>query len=189
MQQSPKRVPTAAMLRLTARLMVPFYVRIAADPQYAARWSRGVRQADPDALLKLLQKELPGAGRRYDFATNGIGYFVEVRFPQPIAQYTNGTSQQPGTAQFRFNTSAHRLIAQAVLPLYRTIAGSKPFAEALSAAVRRRDRAMLERLVRCRVRSLHLRLVMLTEAGFALGFRIPGVSGTYFNEFFRETDT
>jgi hypothetical protein len=137
-------------------------------------------------MLRLFRQTSPVRPGRYGFGTNGIGYYLDLRFPQPIVQYTNGTSQQPGSAQLQFSTKAHRSIARAVLSLFRTIVYSRPFAVALAEAVRRSDAVMAERLVRTRVHSPYLRSVDLLEAGFALRFRIPGVRNEYANEFFRE---
>lgn len=176
--------PTAADIAKTAATIIPFYRKITCDAIYGRRWAAAVKSTDLGAMLRLFRQAVPL--RNPSLATNGIGYFLDVLFPAPLYVYTNGTSLRPGTTQFRFSAKAHRLIAAAILPLYRTIAGSKPFASALAEAIRRSDQSIVERLVRSRVSSRYLHSVTLTEAGFAMGFRIPNVRFTYYNEFFRE---
>lgn len=176
--------PTSKAIAKTAAIMLPFYRKIACDRRYARQWSAAVASADLDGMLRLFRRTVPL--RNPALATNGIGYFLDVPFPAPLFQYTNGTSLKPGTTQFRFSPKAHRAIASAIIPLYRTLRDSSPFASALAAAVRRGNRRLVERLVRSRVGSRHLHSVTLIEAGFAMGFRIPGEPYTYYNEFFRE---
>ncbi|GAA3402721.1 hypothetical protein ACFFNY_04995 [Paenibacillus hodogayensis] len=168
----------------TAAIMIPFYRKIARDNHYARQWSSAVRNVDLDKLLRLFRQTVKL--RSPNLSTNGIGYFLDVPFAAPLYLYTNGTSIQPGEAQFQFSTKAHRTIACAILPLYRTIRDSPPFASALVHAIRRGNRPLVERLVRSRVRSPRLHSVALIESGFAMGFRIPGVKHVYYNEFFRE---
>ncbi|TMV50606.1 hypothetical protein FE783_07870 [Paenibacillus mesophilus] len=175
--------PGAGELSKTAALMIPFYRKIARDERYALQWSAAVRKADLTRMLRLFRQTVPL--RNPGLSTSGIGYFLDVEFPAPLQLYTNGTSQRPGSARFQFSTKAHRTIARAVLPLYRTMRDSRPFTRALAEAIRRGNRALVERLVRSRVHSRHLHSVTLIESGFAMGFRIPGVNNTYFNEFFR----
>lgn len=175
--------PGPGALAKTAALMIPFYRKIARDERYALQWSAAVRKADLDKMLRLFRQT--ARLRSPNLSTNGIGYFLDVPFPAPLYQYTNGTSLRPGTTQFRFSAKAHRTIAAAILPFYRAIRDYGPFATALAAAIRRGNRSLVERLVRSRVRSRHLHSVTLIESGFAMGFRVPGVRFTYYNEFYR----
>lgn len=175
--------PGSAALRKTASLMLPFYRKIARNASYNRQWSAAVRKADLDKMLKLFRQTVPL--KEPDLSANGIGYFLDVEFPLPLLQYTNGTSIQPGQAQFTFNATIHRTIATAIIPLYEAIVRNRAFAIALAAAIRRRNRRTIERLVRSKVRSPHLRSVTTITAGFAMGFRMPSIRHTYFNEFFR----
>jgi hypothetical protein len=176
--------PSAAVLSKTAATMIPFYCKIACDARYAREWSKAVASADLGKLIRLFRRAT--RIRNPMLSTNSIGYFLDLSFPPPLYLYTNGTSQRAGTAQFRFSAKAHRHIAAAILPLYLTIRDSKPFAGALANAIRLRKRKIIEQLVRSRVRSPYLRHVELIHAGFAMGYRVPGVKGTYYNDFFRE---
>ncbi|KPV58369.1 hypothetical protein QJ48_17045 [Paenibacillus sp. A3] len=170
-EKETNRLVTVPVLRKTLAAMIPFYRRIASDPAYAAAWTRGVRRADLDTLLRLL-RQVGLSERRYaSLSTNGIGYFVDFDAPKPIVLYSNATTVRPGTTQFYFNTKVHRAIAKAILPFYREIVVNRPFACIVVRAIRSGNRALLDRLVRSIVKIPHLRSVSIESSGFRLGFK------------------
>ncbi|CAG7653258.1 hypothetical protein ACFQI7_30705 [Paenibacillus allorhizosphaerae] len=184
---SDRFVPVRVLQRVAAR-MIPFYRRIASNRKYAAAWTVGVRRANLTKLLRLLQEAgivvpSPGVG---SFSTNGIGYFVDFSAPAPIGIYTNGTSLRPGTTQFYFNTRVHRMIARAVLPLYRKMAFDRVFAARIVRLIRTNNTAMLNRVVRNLVTTSALRSVTISSSGFKIGFKYAASPFVFYNQFFRE---
>ena len=179
-------VPTGAMLRKVAGLMLPFYAKVAANRAYAAAWARAVREADLSVLEKLLRTVLPPRQPLAGLATNGIGYFIDIPFPKPVYLYTNATSLRPGETQFTFSSRIHRHIAAAVLPFYRELASNPYYAAQLAGAIRRGRRVLAEKLVRSLVTTRRLKSVRLDFSGVLLGFQYPSSRYVYYNELFRE---
>lgn len=179
------RLVSAEVLRRMANVLVPFYEKIARELPYALRWSQVVRKADLAAMQTLLVQASPKAKKAF-LASNGIGYFVTLPFPKPIVGYVNGTTIPPGSTQFFFETSVHRRIVRAVLPLYRDLASEPAFAARVARAIRGNRGAELHRLLRCRVHSAYLRVIRLEESGFALEFKYPDSRFVYRNLMFRE---
>ncbi|WP_163852647.1 hypothetical protein [Paenibacillus elgii] len=165
------RLVTVPVLRKTLAAMIPFYRRIATDPAYAAAWTRGVRRADLDALIRLF-RQVGLSERRYaSLSTNGIGYFVDFNAPKPIVLYSNGTTIRPGTTQFYFNTKVHRAVAKAILPFYQEIVTNRPFACIVVRAIRSGNRGLLDRLVRSMIKTPHLRSVSIESSGIRCSFK------------------
>lgn len=179
------RFVSARVLRRTARVMVPFYEKIASDLSYALSWSRAVRTANLDEMQTLLVQASPRARRAF-LAVNGIGYFVTLLFPSPINGYVNGTTIPPGSTQFFFETSVHRRISRAVLPLYRALANDRAYASRVARAIRRNRLLVLQGLLRRKVASAFLQAIRLEGSGFVLEFKYPDTRFTYRNLMFRE---
>ncbi|MFD2877644.1 hypothetical protein ACFTAO_19195 [Paenibacillus rhizoplanae] len=118
-----------------------------------------------------LLHSIPALADAENYGTNGIGYFISFPFPLPVAFYTNGTTIPPGTAQFTFNTDAHRCIARSIIPLYRELAVNRSFAEAMAAAIRRKDTRAVRIMVRRLVKTKSLKSVTIEESGIALLFK------------------
>ncbi|TVY10785.1 hypothetical protein [Paenibacillus cremeus] len=180
---SPNRFVSVPVMRLMARRMIPFYCRIANNRKYAEAWTAGVRKADVNALVRLLKQvgiQVPSR-EVGSFATNGIGYFVEFNAPSPINLYADGTTLQPGTTQSYFNTTVHRAIARAVLPLYRAIAFQPVFAKLVVRAIVTGKLRLLHVLVRSKVKTLALRTIQIQESGFRLGFKYAASRFVFYN--------
>lgn len=172
------------MLRKTARAMLPFYEKIVRDRIYAIRWSRAVRRANLNEMIRLLKQVIP----RFDIedfglAADSAGYAVDVPVPKPVELYTNGTSI-PVFVQAHFNTNAHRAVARAILPLYRAIIKSQTFAKAIVQAFTRNQIHILNRLVRSKVKSPYLKKVDVVPFGFLMRFKTPFDKYPYDNSFF-----
>lgn len=173
------------LLQRTARTMLPFYQRIAKDKVYAERWSSAVVELELEEMLRLLRAAAP-VKRLQPIATNGIGYFVTFPYEKGDVELVNGTTIPPGSVQFTFSTRAHRDVAKAILPLYRTLANNRPYAEALSKAIEKRDERIVGMMVRQLVKSKRLKSVVIEHPGFALEFKFPYNRFVYRNLLFRE---
>jgi hypothetical protein len=176
---------TAGALQKVARRMVPFYLKVARNGLYAGRWSDAVVKLNLDRLDGLLRLASPKIGRNH-IGTNGIGYFVDFPFKAPLREYTNGTTIPPGTVQFVFEHQAHRAVAEAVLPLYRTLALNRRFAAELARAIRAEDSEAVANLVKRCVRTAALKSIAAQANGFALTFRFASSSYPYRNVLYGE---
>lgn len=178
-------VPLAAALHKLARRMTPFYRTVAVSPRFARRWSEAVTELDLDRMLKLLKEASPKIGTVFP-GTNSIGYFISFPIPDPVGPYANGTTIPPGTAQSVFEPRAHRAVAEAVLPLYRTLSVNRLFTRALARAILEENGEAAASLVRSRVRSTALRSVSISGGGITLSFRFAFSKHTYRNLLFRD---
>ncbi|WP_239004600.1 hypothetical protein [Paenibacillus tepidiphilus] len=168
--KAAKRLVTGPVLQKVAGSMLPFYRKIAANRSFAAEWTTAVVSADLALMGKLLQS-IPALSQVNNYGTNGIGYFLSFPFKAPVYFYTNGTTIPPGMVQFTFSTEAHRSIAAAVAPLYRKLAVNAGFAAKLADAIRRKDQASVNALIRSQVKGSGLKSVTVEESGVALLFR------------------
>ncbi|MDF2925632.1 MAG: hypothetical protein K0R57_4546 [Paenibacillaceae bacterium] len=175
----------ASVLQQTARKMAPFYRKVADSAPYARKWSEAVVELDLDGMERLLKIASPRIGRNYP-ATNGIGYFISFPFPDPVKSYSSGTTIPPGTVQSVFEPEAHRALAEAVYPLYRSLSLSRSFAQAVAAAVEGDDPEAAAALVRAKVKSKSLRTVGIESGGVALSFRFSFSKYTYRNLLIRD---
>ncbi|ETT63290.1 hypothetical protein [Paenibacillus sp. FSL R7-277] len=180
-----QRLVTARVLRSVAAAMLPFYRKIAGNRSYARQWTTAIVTADLDLMGSLLHS-IPALADAENYGTNGIGYFISFPFPLPVAFYTNGTTIPPGTAQFTFNTDAHRCIARSIIPLYRELAVNRSFAEAMAAAIRRKDNRAVRAMVRSHVKTTSLKSVTIEESGIALLFKTRFSRYPYRNLLFQE---
>ncbi len=169
---------TPAMLRNVAAAMLPLYRALAHHDKFAQLWSKYVRKADLTRLLKLLRIAAPSASKE-SLSVNGIGYFVSFMQPAPVYLFMNGTAIPPGKVQFYYEKSAVQKISAAVLPLYSKLAKSRCFANAFARAVRRNDRAIMNRIVRGVVKSQALKSVSIENAGIVLKFKFPNSKYEY----------
>lgn len=176
---------TADALQKVARRMAPFYRSVAISERFAARWSDAVVKLDLDRMLRLLKVASPHIGRCFP-GTNSIGYFVGFAFPSPVDTYATGTTIPPGTAQSVFEPKAHREVAKAVLPLYRTLAANRSFASKLACAIQEEDAETAARMVRGLVKAKSLKSVSVESSGIALRFRFDFTKHTYRNLLFRD---
>lgn len=177
----------ASALRLSARAMLPFYLRIAENGRFADRWSRSVVELRLDDMKRQLGQASPLAGRlEQGLGTNGIGYFVDYPSPGKQAVYATGITIPPGSVQFHFAPSAHRTVAAALLPLCAALAINRGYAYALASAMARGDRRAVSALVRSRVRAGELRAVDGSPGYLALDFKPAGSKYVYRSLFFRE---
>ncbi|MBM7563376.1 hypothetical protein [Paenibacillus sacheonensis] len=149
------------------------------------RWSKAVRKADLDALLAMF-KSVVKTAKLNSFSVNGIGYFVDFAFEEPVLQYTNGTTIPPGSTQFTFSTPIHQAIARAVLPFYRALASSKSYAAALAAAINGNHAARVRSLIRRKVPTAALKCIQIRFSGLFLDFAYASSKFTYRNLLFRE---
>jgi hypothetical protein len=165
--------------------MTPFYRKIAGSRSFALKWSAAVRSGDLSTMESMFRSVVPRA-RLDGLSTNGIGYFVDFAFPSPVLQYSNGTSIPPGMAQFTFSTPIHRKIAAAVLPLYIALSRRRGYTQAVVSAIRRKDREILNLLIRFKVSSVYMRSVSIDSDGVRLRFYYRGSKYPYVNMLFRE---
>lgn len=184
---NPNRFVTSDVLQRVASSMLPFYRAIAGRRTYAEQWTKAVIEADLGRMQKLLRLVSPVASRQ-SIASNGIGYFVIFRVPKPIDQYTNGTTIEPGSVQFFFETRIHRAIACAVLPLYRALASNRLLASALARGIRRGDKAAVSAIVRGFVRTPALKSIEIQDAGIGLMFKYKSSKYIYRNWLFHEQE-
>lgn len=175
---------TGPILAKIARNMAPFYYKIAVNKAYAKAWSKAVRELDLSKMEQLFRTVV--TTKLDGVSTNGIGYFLDFQFPEPILLYSNGTSIIPGTAQFTFATPVHRAIAKAVLPFYIALASKRSYAASVAAAVRSNNKKRLTELVRLYISSQALKSISIAFSGISLGFKYKSVRFTYENLFFRE---
>jgi hypothetical protein len=176
---------TAAVLRKVATIMIPFYRKVAYSGKFSDKWAKSVREAelaDMESMLRSVISEQP----ILSLATNGIGYFIDYPFPKPIYAYTNATSLRPGTTQFTFNSSIHRAIAKAVLPLYTNIARNQQFTALIVKAIRTQNKQLVDLLIRSAIPTPRLVSIEIRYSGFFLGFKYPSSKYVYYNELFRE---
>lgn len=172
--RSGSQKPTAGLLRLTARSILPFLKAIAGRRGYAAAWSRAVVAGDLDRMTKLLGRVAPELAKN-GLGTNGIGYFFS--FPEPWSDYSCGTTIPPGSVQFHFSPVMHRLVAQALIPYYRRLLTRPAYALRLAGAIRRQDHCEANRLVKRGICSPLLRSVSVEDGEFRLTFKAR--SGKY----------
>ncbi|MGU3473249.1 hypothetical protein ACLBWT_19145 [Paenibacillus sp. D51F] len=184
-QSKPRARVSGIVLARTASSMLPLYARFVRSRPFAEEWSAAVRAADLDTLLKLFREEIPLAPVN-SFSTNGIGFFVDFKYPPPVQTYTNATTIPPGTAQSAFSAAMLRRLSEAVLPLYRQLAGSGIFAREAAVLIRSGQEERFRRLIRPYVRSRHLTGIHLESFGFYMSFQYPGSKHIYRNEFFHE---
>jgi hypothetical protein len=176
---------TAAVLRKVATIMIPFYRKVACSSKYSDKWAKSVREAelaDMESMLRSVISQQP----ILSLATNGIGYFIDYPFPKPIYAYTNATSLRPGTTQFTFNSSIHRAIAKAVLPLYTNIARNQQFTALIVKAIRTQNKQLMDLLIRSVIPTPRLVSIEIRYSGLFLGFKYPSSKYVYYNELFRE---
>ncbi|TVX99029.1 hypothetical protein [Cohnella terricola] len=177
---------TANILIGVSRAMLPFYKAIALNPKYAARWSKAVKSANLAQMQKLLRLVSPSASK--EFGSNGIGYFISFSLPRANDYFTNGTTIPPGSVQFFFETRVHRSIARSVVPLYRKMATSRTFAQALAKSIRSSDTKAVSRLIRLHVNTPALKSVSIENSGFALLFDYKFSKYPYRNLLFRDVN-
>ncbi|SFS62009.1 hypothetical protein [Paenibacillus sp. BC26] len=176
---------TGAILSHVAATMVPFFRKIVLNYSYALKWSKAIRGADLDTLSALFKSVAPYA-KLNGFSTNAIGYFFDFEFPEPILQYSIGTTIPPGTTQFTFSTPIHRAIARAVLPFYKALRASSSYAAAVAAAVNNNNRTRLAALIRQKVTACALKSITIDFSGIALSFKYSSSKFTYRHLLFRE---
>jgi hypothetical protein len=176
---------TAAVLRKVATIMIPFYRKVACSSNFSDKWAKAVREAELTIMESMLRSVIPQQ-QILSLATNGIGYFIDYPFPKPIYAYTNATSLRPGTAQFTFNSSIHRAIAKAVLPLYTNIARNQQFTALIVKAIRTQNKQLMDRLIRSAIPTPRLVSIEIRYSGLFLGFKYPSSKYVYYNELFRE---
>ncbi|RAP78209.1 hypothetical protein [Paenibacillus montanisoli] len=176
---------TGPMLSHIAATMVPFFKKIAVNYTYALKWSKAVRTADLDTLSALFKLAVPGA-KLNGFSTNAIGYFFDFDFPDPVLQYSVGTTIPPGTTQFTFSTPIHRAIARAALPFYRALASSSCYAAAVAAAINGNKLTRLRILLRQKITASALKSIRIEFSGAALSFKYSSSKFTYRHLLFRE---
>lgn len=179
------RPVTAEAIQRIARRMEPFYARIALGGLYAEKWSDAVVKLKLKRMERLLKLASPKVGRIF-IGTNGIGYSVSFPIPSEEREYMSGTTIPPGTVQIVFEPRAHCEVAAAVLPLYRTLAGSRPFAAALARAIGEEDSEAAARLVKGRIRSEALKSISLEPSGIAMTFRFTFSKYPYRNLLLQE---
>lgn len=184
--RKPRLLVTGRVLRQVARRMLQFYRKIAANRSFASQWTTAIVTSDLNEMRRLLAS-IPSLAKVEHFGTNGIGYFISFPFPQPVDFYTNGTTIPQGSVQFTFSTQAHRSISLAVIPLYRKLAASRPFAESFAAAIRRKDNKAIEVMVRRLIKADSLKSVTIEEYGVALLFNTRFSEYPYRNLLFQET--
>jgi len=179
---------TANILTTVSRIMLPFYKAIAYNSQFAAQWSKAVKSADLDRMQKMLKLVAPSASE--EFGSNGIGYFISfwLKSNASKAHFTNGTTIPPGSVQFLFETRVHRSIARSVLPLYRKMATSRSFAQALAKSIRRGDTKAVNCMIRVHVRTPALKSVSIEDSGYALLFDYKFSKYQYRNLLFRDVN-
>ncbi|AZN41981.1 hypothetical protein [Paenibacillus albus] len=176
---------TAAILRKVAGIMIPFYRKIACNYSFALKWSKAVRTTDIDTLAKMFKSVAPTA-KLSSLSSNGIGYFFDFEYPEPIIQYSNGLTIPPGTTQFTFSTPVHRMIARAILPFYRALRYSSVYAAAVARAVNNRNIKRLRKLIRSKVTTIALKRILIAFSGVALNFKYKRSKFTYQSLLFRE---
>ncbi|WP_438444931.1 hypothetical protein [Gorillibacterium sp. sgz5001074] len=177
----------ASALQKVARRMAPFYRTVAESRKFAERWSDAVTGLELDRMLKLLKAASPRIGTVFP-GTNSIGYFVTFPIPDPVGPYANGTTIPPGTTQSVFEPRAHQAVAEAVRPLYRSLAANRAFALSLAKAITDEDAEAAVRLVRSRVKTASLRSVSVDADGIAMNFRFAFTKYTYRNLLFRDVE-
>ncbi|QHW34505.1 hypothetical protein GZH47_29400 [Paenibacillus rhizovicinus] len=178
------RIPGYILSRV-ASMMIPLYSKIARNQSFALRWSKAVRQGDLDTLIAMFKSVAPMA--KYDsFSVNGIGYFIDFAFPEPIQQYSNGTTIPPGTTQFTFSTPINRAISRAVLPFYRKLARSTAYASALAEAINANHVSRVRCLIRQQVTTKALKTIEVRFSGVELNFKYTSSTFAYRNLLFRE---
>lgn len=167
-RSSGPRKPTAALLRVTAKSMLPFLQTVARSRRFAAAWSKAIVKGDLDGMITLLRPVAPdliGNG----LGTNGIGYFFSC--PAPWSEYSCGTTIPPGSVQFHFSPVMHRRIAALLLPYYRRLLRQPAYAAALARAIRRGDQRTAEQLVKREICSALLRSVCVKDGELRLNFK------------------
>lgn len=170
----------------TAGIMLPLYKQFAGSREFSSTWCQAVREADLQKLQTLLRSQVKSA-QVGSLATNGIGFFVDLTFPKPLEYYTNATTIPPGTVQFAFSSEVLRRISRSVLPFYRALCVSPPYAKAVASAIRLGDQQKLNLFVRIYVKSSFLVGVEARLSGLSLAFKYPVDRYIYLNEFFHET--
>jgi hypothetical protein len=181
------RLTLDAVLRDISRKMTPFYRKIAVNARYARQWSEAVVALDLDRMERLLKEASPRIGENFP-GTNSIGYLVEFPFTGSFEGYGNGTTIVPGTAKDVFEPQAHRAIASAVYPLYRSLGLNRTFARAVAKAIGDNDPEAAAALVRSKVRTAALKSVSIESRGIALVFRFPFSKYTYRNLLIRDIE-
>lgn len=163
--------------------MLPLYREFVKSRRYAERWSRAVREADLDTLLRMFRKQVPNA-QLNSFSTNGIGFFVDLIFAGPTGHYTNATTIVPGMAQFTFSTQVLRHISTTVAPLYDKLYSSRLFARHTAEAINRNNEEKLKRLLKPYIKSCYITAINIESSGLKISFNFPGSELIYLNEFF-----
>lgn len=172
-------------IRKIARIMLPFYRKLASNRTFSIQWAKAVREADIARMNKLLRSVI-GSEPVSALASNGVGWFVDFPLPKPLLVITNGTTIRPGQVQFTFSSTINRAIAKAVIPLYREINCNPSYAALLVTAINTQNEVLLNQLVRSKVTSRRLVSVHIDFSGFFLGFKYPESKYVYLNEVFRE---
>ncbi|RKD25918.1 hypothetical protein BEP19_03030 [Ammoniphilus oxalaticus] len=181
----PRVHVASLLLQKTARITLPFYRKIANDPLYGQRWSAAVRNADLDQMNRLIKQTIPRFDRhQFALGVNGIGYFIDAPTPGQLGIFTNSTAIPPGKVQFHFSAKAHRLIANAIQPLYEGISSNALFSKTIVEAIFRKETRILNQVIRSKVDSPNLQMVAIMPYGFRLRFKFPFDKYPYDNAFF-----
>jgi hypothetical protein len=181
MNRNTNRFVTVNVLRTVARNMLPFYKKIACDRVFSLKWAKAVRGADLSTMLKMFRSVISLAACS-SFSANGIGYFIDFPFPKPIYHYTHATSLLPGTTQFTFDSTVHRHIAKAILPLYREMNRNRAYLTLLAQCIRSGHTGFLNRLIRSKVTTKRLVSIEIRSSGMRLGFRYPTSELVYYHQ-------
>lgn len=172
-------------IRKVAKVMLPFYRKLASSRPFSIQWAKAVREADI-ARMNTLLRSVIGSEPISALASNGVGWFVDFPLPKPLLVITNGTTIRPGQVQFTFSATINRAIAKAVIPLYREINCNPSYAALLVKAINTKNEALLNVLIRRTVTNRRLVSVHIDFSGFFLGFKYPESKYVYLNEVFRE---
>ncbi|WNR43423.1 hypothetical protein [Paenibacillus roseipurpureus] len=172
-------------IRKVAKVMLPFYRKIASNRSFSLQWAKAVREADVAQMNQLLRSAI-GAEPISSLASNGVGWFVDFPLPKPLLVITNGTTIRPGQVQFTFSAVINRAISQAVIPFYREIQCNPRYAALIVKAINTKNEALLNHLVRSTITSRRLVSVHIDFSGVFLGFKYPWSKFVYLNEIFRE---
>ncbi|WP_166238309.1 hypothetical protein [Paenibacillus turpanensis] len=164
---------------------LPFYQLLAENSQFAEQFTAAVRSANL-TLLDLFFLQISAGNQNMSYGTNGIGYFLEFSFPDPVGIYSNAISIRPGQVRFFYETKPVVRIARAVLPLYRKLAKSEATAASLYQAIQSKSHSKASKLIKKWVRSRYLYRVRVSSMGVDLYFRFPDSPYVYHNTLFQE---
>lgn len=166
---------TPAILRRTIRNVLPFYREIVRNTAYSAAWVQAVNKIDFVQMEKLFEKV-----SNSPIEEMGSGYSFGFRTPLPDRLYVNGFYLDP--AQSKYKVGEHRVVVQAILPLYLRLATDIPFSRRVTAAINSGNTTRLNRLFRGLIRSRYLLTIRAQDSGFRISFRFP-ISRTIYTNF------